>query len=199
MWKRAMWKAIAALLFAAGPYAALAAAATVAISPGYTSIGVNQTLQYTATVTGLADTSVTWQVVGKVGGNATYGTISSGGLYTAPATIPANGITITAVASDKTTSTTTYVNVAPAGPTITSVTPNPVKVGNYTITLTGSQTSTPTWTPTATPSTSPTWSPTITLTGTQTWTPTWTPTATPSTSPTWTPTITLTGTQTRTR
>src|ERR1700748_2296633 len=97
----ALWKTAMGLLLAAGPFAAFAAAATtVSISPGYTNLGVNQTLQYTATVTGLTNTAVTWAVSGKVGGNATNGTITTGGLYTAPAAVPANGVTITAIASD---------------------------------------------------------------------------------------------------
>src|SRR5580658_9005665 len=75
-------------------------AQTVTISPGYTSIGVNQTLQYTATVTGLTNKTVAWSVVGVVGGNAAYGKITQAGLYTAPATIPANGITVSALGSD---------------------------------------------------------------------------------------------------
>lgn len=132
-------KAAMGLLVAAGPFAALAVGATVSISPGYTNIGVKQTLQYTATVTGLSNTSVTWEVVGKVGGNATYGTITTGGLYTAPATIPANGITITALASDGKTSDTVYVNVEPAGPTITQASPDPIPSGSFTLTLTGSK------------------------------------------------------------
>ena len=126
---------IGAALIAIAP--GVLSAQSVAISPGYTTIGVNATLQYTATVTGLANTAVTWSVSGKVTGNATYGTITTGGLYTAPATIPANGITITALASDKKTSSTVYVNVAPAGPTITSIAPSPIPTGAYTITLTG--------------------------------------------------------------
>jgi uncharacterized protein (DUF1800 family) len=133
-----MLRSVASLTLATALPAAFAQTPTVTISPGYTSIGVNQTLQYTATVTGLTNTDVTWGVVGKVGGNATYGTITTGGLYTAPAAIPANGITITALASDKKTSATVYVNVAPAGPTITSISPNPVPTGSYTITVTGS-------------------------------------------------------------
>jgi len=35
------------------PLAVHAASPTVAVSPGYTNIGVNATLQYTATVTGV--------------------------------------------------------------------------------------------------------------------------------------------------
>lgn len=110
----------------------------VRISPGYTSIGVNQTLQYSAAVTNLANTSVTWKVNSTVGGNSTIGTITAGGLYTAPAVVPTIGTTITALASDGKTSDIVYVNVAPAGPGVTQVSPNPVPTGTSTITLTGS-------------------------------------------------------------
>jgi uncharacterized protein (DUF1800 family) len=109
---------------------------TVTISPGYVSIGVNQTQQYKATVTGLMDTSVTWMVNGKVGGTAAFGLITQAGLYTAPPTIPSS-VLVEALASDKKTEGMVYCNVAPAGPSITSVSPNPVPTGNVTITLTG--------------------------------------------------------------
>jgi uncharacterized protein (DUF1800 family) len=116
-----------------------AQAQSVSISPGYTNIGVNQQLQYSATVTGLANTAVTWAVYG--GPNATpamVGTITQTGLYTAPATVPTVGIVIEAIASDKKTVGAVYVNVAAAGPSITSVSPNPVPNGNFTVTITGS-------------------------------------------------------------
>jgi hypothetical protein len=112
-------------------------AQSIAISPGYTTIGVSATVQYSATVTGLTNTTVTWSVVGVKGGNSTYGTITTGGLYTAPAQIPANGITISALGSDKKTSATVYVNVAPPGPAISSISPNPIPVGTSTVTVTG--------------------------------------------------------------
>ena len=127
-----------ALLLAAASPAALAAAVTVTISPGYTNVGVNQTLQYSAKVTGLTNTAVTWQTCGKTGGTAQCGTITTGGLYTAPATVPTVGTTVSAYASDGKTSATVYVNVAAAGPSITSVSPNPAPIGTSTITLTGS-------------------------------------------------------------
>jgi len=117
--------------------AGVAQAQSVSISPGYTTIGVNGTVQYAATVTGLSNTAVTWSVSGVNGGNAQNGTISTAGLYKAPATIPANGITVGALASDGKTSSEVYVNVAPPGPSITAVSPNPVPVGQYTVTLTG--------------------------------------------------------------
>jgi uncharacterized protein (DUF1800 family) len=112
-------------------------AQSIAISPGYTTVGVNQTVQYTATVTGLANTTVTWSVSGVKGGNSTNGSISTGGLYTAPASIPANGITVSALGSDGKTSAIVYVAVEPAGPSILSISPKPIPVGSYTITVTG--------------------------------------------------------------
>ena len=114
-----------------------AKAQSITISPGYTTVGVNGTVQYTATVTGLANTKVTWWVNSTKGGTTTYGKISTGGLYTAPPKIPANGITITALASDNKTSVTEYVAVEPAGPSISSISPSPIPTGTYTVTITG--------------------------------------------------------------
>jgi uncharacterized protein (DUF1800 family) len=108
-------------------------AQSIVITPGYESIGVNQTLQYSAAVTGLMNTTVTWSVVGVVGGNSTYGTITPAGLYKAPAAIPANGITVSALGSDSKTSAIVYVNVAPPGPAVTSISPNPIPAGNATV------------------------------------------------------------------
>src|ERR1700733_11817829 len=103
-------------------------AQSIAISPGYTTVGVNGSVQYSAKVTGLASTAVTWWGSGVKGGNATNGTITSGGLYTAPATIPANGITISALGSDGKTSAIVYVAIHPAGPSISSISPKPIPV-----------------------------------------------------------------------
>jgi len=112
-------------------------AQSIAIHPGYTIVGVNQTVQYTAAVTGLTNQTVTWSVSGVKGGNSIYGEITTGGLYTAPATIPANGITVSALGSDGKTFAIVYVAVEPAGPSISSISPKPIPVGSYTITVTG--------------------------------------------------------------
>src|SRR5271165_2738966 len=124
------------LMFALFAIAGLSAQ-TITITPGYTSIGVNQSLQYTATVTGLANTKVTWEVSSVVGGNKTLGTITQTGLYTAPAVVPTVGTTIIALGSDGKTMGIVYVDVAPAGPAITSIAPNPAPTGNPTLTITG--------------------------------------------------------------
>src|ERR1700689_2423797 len=109
-------------------------AQTVTINPGYTSIGVNQTLQYTTSVTVLTNKTVTWSVSGVVGGNAKNGTITAAGLYKAPAAVPANGVTVSALVSDGKTTGIVYVNIAPPGPAITSISPNPIPTGSYSIT-----------------------------------------------------------------
>jgi hypothetical protein len=76
---------------------------SVTISPsGYVALPMNSTTQFSATATGLSSNAVTWSVVGNP---ATYGTITSSGLYAAPATPPANPAEIiaTSVATPITT------------------------------------------------------------------------------------------------
>ena len=113
-------------------------APSISISPGYTTIGVSSTLQYTATVTGLTNTSVTWMINGVVGGNTKLGTITPSGLYTSPAVSPGGSILVEALASNKTTMAEVYVVIQPLGPPITSISPSPIPLGNYTITVVGS-------------------------------------------------------------
>lgn len=60
----------------------------VTVSPASATVAPQATLLLAATVTGHANTAVTWSVNGIAGGNATIGTVSAAGLYTAPATIP---------------------------------------------------------------------------------------------------------------
>src|SRR6266513_1988056 len=77
---------------------------TVTISPTSVALAPNGTQQFTATVTGSSNTAVTWEVNDVTGGNATTGTVSTSGLYTAPATVPnpAN-VTVTEVLQADTT------------------------------------------------------------------------------------------------
>jgi parallel beta-helix repeat protein len=61
---------------------------TVMVSSSSASVLLGNTQQLTATVTGTSNTTVTWSVNGIPGGNSAAGTISSGGLYTAPKDLP---------------------------------------------------------------------------------------------------------------
>src|SRR5450432_173950 len=60
----------------------------VTVAPANLKLPAGVTQQFTATVTGSANHSVNWFVDGHPGGNASFGTISSTGLYTAPMSIP---------------------------------------------------------------------------------------------------------------
>ena len=61
---------------------------TVSVAPASAGVPISTTKQFSATVSGSANASVTWSINGAIGGNATVGTISAAGLYTAPAAIP---------------------------------------------------------------------------------------------------------------
>jgi hypothetical protein len=93
----------------------------ISISPTTAAIGLSGTLQFTATVTFSTNTAVTWEVNGVSGGNATVGTISTAGLYTAPATLPnPNSVTVTAVAqADQTQVVSAAVTINPPAIIIT--------------------------------------------------------------------------------
>ena len=72
---------------------------TVVISGAPTTLNMGTSAQLTATVTNGAP-GVTWSVNGVAGGNGTVGTISTGGLYEAPAAVPAGGsVTIRATST----------------------------------------------------------------------------------------------------
>jgi serine protease len=69
---------------------AVVAIANVAVSvtPSVASVASGASESFTAAVTNTSNTAVTWQVNGITGGNGTVGTISSSGVYQAPATVP---------------------------------------------------------------------------------------------------------------
>jgi len=55
---------------------------SLSVSPKRAAVTNGQTQAFAATVTGSSNTSVTWEVDGVVGGSATVGTVSAGGIYT---------------------------------------------------------------------------------------------------------------------
>src|ERR1035441_3636480 len=112
---------------------------SVTVSPAMPYVGVGAVVQFKATVAGLSSTAVTWSAGGVVGGNATAGTISATGQYTAPGALPGQNpvqIVATSVATPKTKGLT-YVNILSPGPVITSVSPNPLPRGTYNVTIQG--------------------------------------------------------------
>lgn len=89
---------------------------TVSVLPSNPTVEVNQIQQFTANVTGTANTAVNWEVDGLAGGGSSRGTISNTGLYTAPASVPSPATrTITAVSqADSSKNGTAAVTIIPA-------------------------------------------------------------------------------------
>ena len=90
----------------------------VAVSPSSATLNTGASLQFSATVAGSSNTAVTWTVNNLAGGNATVGTISGAGFYTAPAAVPnPASVTIRATSvADATAFSTANISVtAPPG------------------------------------------------------------------------------------
>jgi uncharacterized protein (DUF1800 family) len=113
---------------------------TVQVVPPTAQITAGASLQYRASVDGAAgNTAVKWAINGIPNGNATMGTISAGGMYQAPATVPnPNTIQVQATSLADTTATAsgtaTLTNPAPV---VTAVLPTTVAVGNFTLVVSG--------------------------------------------------------------
>jgi hypothetical protein len=100
--------------------------ARVTVSPPSASLFPGQTQQFTATVTGLSSTAVTWNVNGVAGGDVTHGTVDATGLYTAPATVPSP--------ASATVSAVSQANASKSGSAGVIVL-TPTASGTYTITV----------------------------------------------------------------
>src|SRR5690349_13267568 len=71
---------------------------TVTLDKSSLTLQTDTTAQFTATVKGTTDTTVTWAVDNKTGGNSSVGTVSSTGLYTAPSQAGNHTVTATSTA-----------------------------------------------------------------------------------------------------
>jgi uncharacterized protein (DUF1800 family) len=117
----------------------------IAVSPATVSVPVGASQQFSATVSGTTSggvalsPSVIWSVNGVAGGNATVGTISSAGLYQAPAVLPTpNTLTLTATSTtDQTIAGGSALTVENAVPVIVGVTNSPIPLGSFTINVYG--------------------------------------------------------------
>lgn len=114
---------------------------SISISPQTATVFVGGSTQFAATVTGSSSQSVTWSVNDVAGGNATAGTISATGLYTAPAVPPSpNAVTVKAAsAADSTKTASASVTITNPVPALNSISPSTVIAGSgdTTLTLTG--------------------------------------------------------------
>jgi len=93
---------------------------SVKISPTASSMPVGQSQQFAATVSGTSNTAVNWLVNGSIGGNSAVGTISSSGMYSAPAAVPSASVTVTAQSA--------YQSTASASATVSIIPPPTVSV-----------------------------------------------------------------------
>jgi hypothetical protein len=92
-------------------------AIAIAVTPSSTSLQLGATKQFSASVSGTSNTAVAWLVNGTTGGSAAFGTISTGGLYTAPSNMPAAAITVIAQSMAQPT-TTASASVQLTSPTV---------------------------------------------------------------------------------
>jgi len=125
-----------------------ASGVTVTISPTGASLGISKTQQFTATVTGSANTAVSWSVDGVAApGNSTVGTITSAGLYTAPASAGTHAVKATSQAdtSQGASATVTVTNGVAVAIAPTSVTLLPSAQQQFTATVSGTSNTTVTW------------------------------------------------------
>lgn len=123
---------------------------SVAISPTSTSVQVNQSKQFNATVSGTSNTTVNWLVNGIVGGDSALGTISSSGIYIAPTAVPSSSITVTAQsAAQPSAAASATVSISPVSVSVSiSPTNASVMVGQsqqFGATLSGAGSGTVNW------------------------------------------------------
>jgi YVTN family beta-propeller protein len=91
-------------------------AEAVSVTPNSTTLAGGATQQMNATVSNGPNQTVTWAITAVNPSGAAQGTISSTGLYSAPATITtAAAVTITATSSDGTAAGTATINLSAGG------------------------------------------------------------------------------------
>jgi len=125
---------------------------SVTVAPTQAVVQIGRTQQFTVTVTGATNSAVQWFAGGVAGGDASVGTISAGGLYTAPSAIPSGGsVTVTATSqADRSESASASVQVTEAPTVGVSILPIQVNLQagqtqQFTATVTGTSNTAVTW------------------------------------------------------
>jgi len=131
---------LAALLLSAS-LTTTATAQTLVVSPAADSVPVGSSRQLVAYANGAVTSAVTWSVNGIPGGNTTFGKIDGTGKFAAPAAPPA-GWTVTVTATSTTSpgaSANAAITVRNQIPWLTTLTPNPMPIGSFTLQVAGSR------------------------------------------------------------
>jgi uncharacterized protein (DUF1800 family) len=112
---------------------------SVVVTPASATLPGLTTQQFTAKANDGSRPTLAWYVNGIPGGNATYGSISPTGFYTAPEFPPAlNSIKVTATDTVNTSKTgSSAVTLDNPIPVLSTVTPTVINVGSFTLNLTG--------------------------------------------------------------
>ena len=100
----------------------------VSVQPGSASLFLGQTEQFQAVVTGATDTSVRWLVNNVPQGNASVGTITAEGLYTAPVDLPSPASVTVGAVSIADSQASTSAGVTLMDNIVVNVTPSPVSL-----------------------------------------------------------------------
>jgi hypothetical protein len=144
--------ALSILLFSGGCKSGTAGkVVTVTVGPTGVNVVIGKSLQFNATVLDTFNTAVTWTVAG----GSANGSISSNGMYTAPATVPVPAQVVIIATSEKDTSKTGTATVtittksAPSNVTV-QVSPSTASIASYstqlfTAIVTGSTNTNVTW------------------------------------------------------
>jgi hypothetical protein len=133
-------RAVGALCAGLSLFLPLYAQTTVTVSPTAVAVHLGTYYQFAARVTGVSPTTVGWTVALPDGATGSPGTISAGGRYTPPASMPSSGTVIVTAKStaDPTASATATVTLLNPFPTVASVIPASVPAGgSFAITING--------------------------------------------------------------
>jgi hypothetical protein len=112
----------------------------ITVRPAAVQLHIGNQHQFTATVTGAANRTITWMVNGIAGGDAAAGRIAADGRYTTPAALPASAaVTVTAVHTESgTASAGAVVTLFHPYPMLASVHPERIQTGPFTLMVNGS-------------------------------------------------------------
>jgi len=131
---------------------AAAAGVAVQVNPTSATVALGSTQQFAPTVSGSSNTSVTWTVSGAGCSGAACGTISAGGLYTSPASVPSPAIVSVIVTSvaDPSKSASASVTLVAAAAVLLSISPASAAVptastDSFTATVTGTTNTAVAW------------------------------------------------------